>query len=253
MVFRSVHNQDEGDLETGTRVCVACKERKSMTEYFWAGRKYRRRKCKKCVVEYARDRRKVAGVDEVARKRAGHLRREFGLTEAGYKALVKIQQGKCAICRSNFTIPHVDHDHRSGRIRGLLCFKCNTALGKFNDDPELLHSAILYIEREPPDIETRERRLTALEVSAAHRAGRSRPSLTRSLLHSLAIRGESSPLARLTEVEVLEIRERYIAGNVTQSRLGEEFGISQSAISLIVRGINWRHLTDRQQAVDDGG
>jgi len=61
------------------------------------------------------------------------------------------QEGACAICK--VTAPggqgtfHVDHDHKTGAIRGLLCHHCNTALGKFKDSPILLETAIAYLAK----------------------------------------------------------------------------------------------------------
>lgn len=66
------------------------------------------------------------------------------------------QNGVCAICKKPETAKKqsgngikrlsVDHDHTTGAIRGLLCMYCNTALGKFKDDIEILKSAIVYLE-----------------------------------------------------------------------------------------------------------
>ena len=61
------------------------------------------------------------------------------------------QQGRCAICGtdepgSKFKHFHVDHDHVTGQVRALLCSDCNTGLGKFRDDPDLLRAAATYIQ-----------------------------------------------------------------------------------------------------------
>lgn len=73
----------------------------------------------------------------------------FGITTDDYNDLFNKQGGCCAICgnhQSNFTKAlAIDHCHKTGRVRGLLCMICNTALGKFNDDELLLHAAIKYL------------------------------------------------------------------------------------------------------------
>ena len=58
------------------------------------------------------------------------------------------QEGLCAICREA-PAEHVDHDHRSGRVRGLLCFNCNGALGQFRDRADLMLRAFAYLGRDP--------------------------------------------------------------------------------------------------------
>lgn len=52
----------------------------------------------------------------------------------------------CAICGSEPDVPHVDHDHRTGYIRGILCSRCNFGIGKFKDSVELLLSAVNYLQ-----------------------------------------------------------------------------------------------------------
>ena len=82
-----------------------------------------------------------------ANARRFHLRR-YGLTEEDFEALCKEQNGQCAICRNLFTsTPYVDHDHKTGIVRGLLCSGCNTGLGMFKDHPDILLEAANYIVR----------------------------------------------------------------------------------------------------------
>lgn len=75
--------------------------------------------------------------------------RKFNITVGDYNRMFAEQEGCCAIChkhQSDFDKAlAIDHDHKTGEVRGLLCMHCNTALGKFNDNTELLHSAIKYL------------------------------------------------------------------------------------------------------------
>ena len=100
------------------------------------------------VNAYHRERRTRPEVK--ARERAGHLKRKFGITPETYNEMLEAQGGVCAICgrppRDNISL-HVDHEHGTGRVRGLLCFRCNNALGDFDDDPVLLRQAIEYLAR----------------------------------------------------------------------------------------------------------
>lgn len=75
----------------------------------------------------------------------------YGLTGKAFRALWAAQNGGCGIC----AVPldtltgkqlHVDHDHKTGKVRGLLCNSCNTALGRFKDSTEMLAKAIGYLK-----------------------------------------------------------------------------------------------------------
>ena len=77
-----------------------------------------------------------------------HLKRRYGLTPAAFQRLWEAQGGECAICLTR-PADHVDHDHETGRIRGLLCFNCNGGLGQFGDDSMRLAMAVAYLHRVP--------------------------------------------------------------------------------------------------------
>ena len=78
-----------------------------------------------------------------ARKRI----RRYGLDQIGFEALMERQEGTCALCRKPFnTTPCVDHCHDTGRVRGLLCHRCNRALGGFDNDPAILARAAVYVK-----------------------------------------------------------------------------------------------------------
>ncbi len=95
---------------------------------------------------YRKDYRQRRKVEE----RDAYLRRTFGITQADYDALLAAQGGGCAICgkKPGKISLHVDHDHETGEIRGLLCVGCNNALGQFRDDIGLLSRAREYVDRD---------------------------------------------------------------------------------------------------------
>ena len=74
------------------------------------------------------------------------LKIEYGMTLEDRDKMIEAQENKCAICGVEFTkTPCVDHDHATGKIRGLLCRKHNVMLGCANDNPEVLQKAIDYL------------------------------------------------------------------------------------------------------------
>ena len=80
---------------------------------------------------------------------AKHLRLSYGMSLDDYYTLLKEQKGVCAICKRpnrNGARLCVDHDHRTGVVRGLLCTQCNAILGYIDDSPIILKGAIKYLE-----------------------------------------------------------------------------------------------------------
>lgn len=80
--------------------------------------------------------------------RNSYMKRKFGINLDQYNALLALQGGVCAICgkKDNRRLA-VDHCHATKKVRGLLCSGCNISVGRFDDSPELLRSAIAYLRR----------------------------------------------------------------------------------------------------------
>ncbi len=99
--------------------------------------------------EYYRERkREYQQTDSYKRSfRRSHLKAKYGLTLEQYDDMLDRQGGGCAICDEppGDTALHVDHCHDTGRIRGLLCFRCNSALGNLRHDPEVIGRALEYV------------------------------------------------------------------------------------------------------------
>jgi|SRR5579859_2273975 len=129
--------------------CRLCKIVKDDSELRPLRQHYKTRVCKDC--DNTRARRNHAARPKT-RVRNENLKRRYGLSLEDYELMLEKQQGVCALCenppsaRDRFIL-NVDHCHATSVVRGLLCIKCNTALGKFNDDPELLRKAATYLER----------------------------------------------------------------------------------------------------------
>jgi len=77
---------------------------------------------------------------------AQRIRRKYGIGVDDYNSAALIQDGKCALCRRGDARLVIDHDHKTGRFRGLLCVRCNAAMGTFGDSVEGLQKAMLYLE-----------------------------------------------------------------------------------------------------------
>jgi hypothetical protein len=84
------------------------------------------------------------------------FKRRYGITLEQYEAMHEAQRGLCAICgkpeteirRNNkVCLLSVDHDHRTGEVRKLLCCKCNQAVGSFKDSPDLCERAAVYLRK----------------------------------------------------------------------------------------------------------
>lgn len=168
-----------------TAVCTRCKVEKPLSDFHVQPdkRNGRHSGCKPCVMERARElyaiktantRRNKPPVDldakrdaaraqnrawyannrdrAMANQRRNALRRIYGLTEEQYASMLAVQGGKCALCggcasrskagRLQF---RVDHCHKTGVVRGLLCAGCNTGLALLGDTPDSLRKALIYV------------------------------------------------------------------------------------------------------------
>lgn len=95
--------------------------------------------------------------DTATRASAQARDRRLGLLPGQYDHILKLQKSKCAICgKAHSEKPEkkwararlaVDHDHSTGKVRGLLCFRCNTGLGSLGDDLQKLQRAVKYLKR----------------------------------------------------------------------------------------------------------
>lgn len=142
--------------------CSKCGKTRPVS-YFWIDRQRGRPKshCRICTVAASRAWRKARPnyeKDRYARcrpeTRERHLIRKYGISQAGYDALLQQQNGRCAICLTTpdtqaNSVFHVDHCHETGAVRGLLCRGCNHLLGAIKDDPEALRRAITSLAQIP--------------------------------------------------------------------------------------------------------
>jgi len=127
-----------------TKKCPDCTEYKELEEF------PRNRNSKDGRHAYCKPCHNARGKESKQRLYGGerhyHLKRRYGIGAAEADALVREQGGFCAICRERKP-DHVDHDHATGQVRGMLCLPCNTGLGHFNDDVAVLNKAIDYLKR----------------------------------------------------------------------------------------------------------
>ena len=79
------------------------------------------------------------------RGRESYFRRKYGLSQEDLADHLERQLGVCCICLRRPAV-HVDHDHVTGTVRGVLCFTCNAALGQLQDDPAIMRRAAAYVE-----------------------------------------------------------------------------------------------------------
>lgn len=107
-----------------------------------------RPECKSCDNEQRRERKRKEKISKKERKNK-YLFNKYDITLTDYEAMKKSQENKCWICGSKKKLV-VDHDHDTGKVRGLLCNLCNTSLGGFKDNIGSLKKAIEYLEVHSP-------------------------------------------------------------------------------------------------------
>jgi hypothetical protein len=136
-----------------TKICNVCGVEKSTTDFYRQYHKkaekfYTRAGCKLC--ENARSK-KYHDINKQKRSeqhKEWRRREKYGLTSDEYQSMLEQQNHVCAICHQKCTSKPslaVDHDHVTGKVRGLLCGNCNNGLGRFKDNVEWLSNAIEYL------------------------------------------------------------------------------------------------------------
>lgn len=162
-------------LKTGSiKHCKECGRDLPCTDEFFYRRNSDRYKqgfvyhyrCKECTRKQVRTHQKETGIistqkvrEWIAKNPDKHFRQQlrkkselhgYTITKEEYEALFAKQGGCCALCgmdsKQNKKRLAIDHCHSAKNIRGLLCSKCNQGLGLFNDSPELLRKAAVYVE-----------------------------------------------------------------------------------------------------------
>ena len=133
---------DQAGVGPGLHRCANCREVKSLSEYH----KNKNRKeswCRACKKRHARS-------PKGRRRQFGStIKYQYGITVEQYYDLILSQKNKCALCRKPLDVKSViDHNHKTKKVRGLLCRQCNTGLGLFGDSSKILRRAINYIEME---------------------------------------------------------------------------------------------------------
>lgn len=125
------------------KTCTKCGTTKDVSD-FYTNRGVPYPSCKVCHRSHQQAYREANRERVRAQDRVGYRRRTYDLAPETIEDMRRIQGGVCAICEEG-PPEWVDHDHRTGLVRGLLCKPCNWALGHLRDDPGILRRALLYI------------------------------------------------------------------------------------------------------------
>jgi len=132
------------------------KQKQYQKEYYLKNKDIiKKRMSEKSNTEEFKEKRRVLNKKRKEQNRELYYKKRYGITLLEYNTLLVNQDYKCAICKvSESNIKHgrntyfaVDHCHITGKVRGLLCYKCNSVLGFVNDDIKCLNNAIKYLER----------------------------------------------------------------------------------------------------------
>ena len=137
---KPAHNRKD-DPNSTVRMCKVCAVVKDKKTGFYGAH----HKCRSCISE---DNKKT----RTPGSRYAEWLKGYGLTPESYNEMLEKQGGGCAICGSKdhggakrTTRFPVDHCHETGKTRGLLCHRCNRALGFFKDDIQTLQNAVKYL------------------------------------------------------------------------------------------------------------
>ena len=129
--------------------CSKCGVSKPKGDYYLTRQGNPRNECKACVRARTSRRYYDNHEAEKAKLRWRSLLRRYGVTQEQWDSMMAEQGGRCAICRRKFPVgkrqPCVDHCHKTGAVRSILCVNCNVMIGQADDDPERLMAGARYL------------------------------------------------------------------------------------------------------------
>jgi len=139
-----------GGVPDGFSRCSQCRQIKPLSDFYFSSNKYRKVNTY-CIPCYAARRsERYHGIASVkAGRMNSELKRKYGITLQQRDAMLTTQAGKCAICESVLQTSvgtNIDHNHTTGKVRGILCTRCNSALAIL-DDRDWYERALRYLER----------------------------------------------------------------------------------------------------------
>jgi Autographiviridae endonuclease VII len=163
-----VYVKNRVNAVNGMKFCSTCEETKPVAEFNKQPgvKDGLRRECRECEskrfkafyatnlqTQRARDRKRYPTEREM--RSNAHYKRKYGISIEEYQRMLEQQNGVCAICHQAESVTWkgraiplaVDHCHKTGKVRGLLCNRCNRVLSLFDDDIEVMKSAINYLHR----------------------------------------------------------------------------------------------------------
>ena len=120
------------EVPEGHKFCPKCREIKPLDAFHRAPRQ-------------AGGRSSYCGACKYARDNETRFRKVYGISTSDRDDMIEAQGGLCGLCCSAPAV-HVDHDHTTGQVRGVLCFSCNVAIGHLKDSADLMRRAIDYLE-----------------------------------------------------------------------------------------------------------
>lgn len=133
-------------IEAATAICAKCKARKPLSDFHKqpSGKNGRHCYCKDCFNALYRGKKRKPVAQDLRRKQ--NLAARYRLTQSDINNLLMTQGGRCSICGNELEKFHVDHNHITGKVRGLLCHRCNIIIGGL-DDPLFRAKAVAYLEQ----------------------------------------------------------------------------------------------------------
>lgn len=124
------------------KVCNNCKTSKPLDDYYTVSKR-----SKPTIFHICKDCCAVQKLKMKAYYRDWELKKKYGVSIEEYKQQCETRENVCDICATKTDTMHVDHNHKTSKVRGYLCGSCNRGIGLLKDSPEVLRLAAEYLEK----------------------------------------------------------------------------------------------------------